>query len=69
VGSHFSIVLARNGVTRSVGTFFEHTSPLDKFFGVGHRLSPSETTSPMFEMLSANRARTFDDRPGADRLV
>ena len=35
MGSHFSIVLARNGVTRSVGTFFEHASPLDKLSRYG----------------------------------
>jgi hypothetical protein len=45
VGRHFSVVLAGNGVMRSVGTFFKRASTLDKFFGVGHQTSPSETLS------------------------
>jgi hypothetical protein len=36
MSSHFSVVLAGNGVTRPFGTFFKHARPLDKVFGARH---------------------------------
>jgi hypothetical protein len=45
VSRHFSVVLAGNGIMRSLGMFFKHASTLDNVFGVGHQTSPSETLS------------------------
>jgi hypothetical protein len=66
VDRHFSVVLAGNGVARSVGTFFKHASTLDKVFRVGHRTSLSETISACNVRDAAPHvgAQTFDKATG-----
>jgi hypothetical protein len=49
MGGHFLVMLAGNGVGRTLGSFFKHASTFNEVFGVGHRdTSPRSSNPPTY---------------------